>query len=195
MRTGLSALTAVSKAAGRTNTPRRFIEFHQDGTTVVNPLRLPAETICELEYSLVFAYLGGSRFSADIIRQQVESVERGDARAIDAMDRLKELTVGMKRALLLGRLRDFGALLDVAWDNKKKMAKGISTPEIDAVYEEVREAGALGGKMSGAGGGGFMFFLCDPQRRFAVQQALSRQGAQLVTFSFVDPGVRAWQVQ
>jgi D-glycero-alpha-D-manno-heptose-7-phosphate kinase len=101
----------------------------------------------------------------------------------------------MKRALLLGRLVEFGELLHAAWENKKKMAESISNPAIDQLYDEARKAGALGGKMSGAGGGGFMFFVCDPHRRFAVQQALNAQKVQVVTLSFVEPGVRAWEVR
>jgi D-glycero-alpha-D-manno-heptose-7-phosphate kinase len=172
-----------------------FIEFHCDGTTVVTPLRLSPETVDELEYSLVFAYVGGGHFSSHIINQQVDNVERCNRRAIDAMDRLKDLTSQMKRALLLGKLSEFGELLHLAWENKKQMADGITTPSIDDLYDHARRAGALGGKMSGAGGGGFMFFACDPHKRFAVQKALVAHGAQLMHFSFVQHGVRAWQVR
>jgi D-glycero-alpha-D-manno-heptose-7-phosphate kinase len=171
-----------------------FMEFH-DGVTVVNSLRLRPETICELEYSLVFAYVGGQHFSAHIIEKQVENYRRGREEAVQAMDKLKELAYEMKNALLLGRLREFGELLHVAWENKKRMAEGISNPRIDEVYHEARQAGALGGKISGAGGGGFMFFFCDPRRRFAVQEAVKRLGGQLVQLSFVKEGVQTWAVE
>jgi D-glycero-alpha-D-manno-heptose-7-phosphate kinase len=98
----------------------------------------------------------------------------------------------MKRALLLGNLREFGALLDAAWQSKKMMAEGIATDHIDTLYAEARKAGALGGKVSGAGGGGFMFFLCDPNCRFKVQDAVRKFGGQLIPFSFVEAGVQAW---
>lgn len=168
-----------------------FIEFH-DGLTVVNPLRLPYETLAELEYSLVFAYVGGQHFSANIIEEQVKNYQLREEKSVDAMDNLKELASQMKRALLLGKLCEFGELLDAAWKSKKQMARGISNPRIDEIYGEVRQAGALGGKITGAGGGGFMIFFCDPYRRFAVQETLRRMGAQLVNFSFVKDGVRAW---
>ncbi|WP_026176812.1 GHMP family kinase ATP-binding protein [Desulfurispora thermophila] len=170
-----------------------FIEFH-DGVTVVNSLRLRSEIICELEYSLVFAYVGGQHFSSHIIEKQVENYRQGREDSVQAMDRLKELAYEMKKALLLGKLQQFGELLDVAWQNKKRMAEGISNPRIDEVYNEARRAGALGGKVSGAGGGGFMFFFCNPGRRFAVQERLKQLGAQLVNFSFVKEGVQTWSV-
>lgn len=170
-----------------------FIEFH-DEITVVNSLRLRPETICELEYSLVFAYVGGQHFSSHIIEKQVENYRRGKEETVRAMDRLKELAYEMKKALLLGRLREFGELLDVAWKSKKRMAEGITNPRIDELYDEARRSGALGGKISGAGGGGFMFFCCDPRRRFAVQNRLRQLGAQLVNFSFVKEGVQTWTV-
>lgn len=170
-----------------------FMEFH-DGLTVVNSLRLRPETVCELEYSLVFAYVGGSHFSSHIIEKQVDNYRRGREESVRAMDRLKELAYEMKKALLLGRLREFGELLDAAWESKKRMADGITNPRIDELYHEARRAGALGGKISGAGGGGFMFFFCDPRRRFPVQERLRQLGAQLVQFSFVKEGVRTWSV-
>ncbi len=170
-----------------------LIEFHKD-VTVVNPLRLRPEIVCELEYSLVFAYVGGQRFSGHILEKQIENYHKGLETVLQAMDRLKAIALEMKRLLLLGKLYDFGELLDAAWANKKLLAEGISSPRIDELYEEARRAGALGGKVSGAGGGGFMFFFCDPRRRFAVQERLRKMGAQLVQFSFVEDGVRAWAV-
>ncbi len=168
-----------------------FIEFNRD-VTVVNPLRLPESTLCELEYSLVFAYVGGTHFSSHIIQKQMDNYQQRQSDAVAAMDNLKALAFEMKQALLLGNLREFGRLLDTAWQNKKRMAEGITTSRIDQLYSDVTEAGALGGKISGAGGGGFMFFLCDTQKRFAVQEALRHNGAQVVNLSFTQEGVRTW---
>lgn len=170
-----------------------FIEFEQSAT-VVNPLRLRPETLYELEYGLVFAYVGGQHFSSRIIERQVGNYESGASDAVEAMDRIKELAGEMKRALLLGDVREFGTLLDAGWQAKKRMAQGITNPRIDEVYEAARGAGALGGKVSGAGGGGFMFFVTDPSCRFSVQDALRREGAELVNFTFVQEGMRAWSV-
>jgi len=170
-----------------------FIEFERD-STVVNPLRLLPETLYELEYGLVFAYVGGQHFSSRIIDQQVGNYRSGVAATVDAMDRIKELAHETKRALLLGDIPAFGSLLDEGWQAKKRMAEGITNPRIDDVYRSARKAGALGGKVSGAGGGGFMFFVADPTKRFAVQESLLAEGAELVNFTFVDEGMRAWTV-
>jgi D-glycero-alpha-D-manno-heptose-7-phosphate kinase len=172
-----------------------LIEFHPGGTVLVVPLRLRPETLWELEHSLVFAYVGGGHFSDQIIENQVRNYETRRTESIHAMDRLKVLTQDMKRALLVGDLREFGELLHLAWESKRQMAKGITSPKIDELYDDAVRAGALGGKMSGAGGGGFMLFVCDPLRRYAVQESLRKAGSQLVNLSFVEPGVRTWTLK
>jgi D-glycero-alpha-D-manno-heptose-7-phosphate kinase len=172
-----------------------LIEFHPGGMVLVMPLRLRPETVWELEHSLVFAYVGGGHFSDQIIEKQVRNYEQRRTDSIHAMDRLKVLTHDMKRALLVGDLREFGELLNLAWESKRQMAKGISNSRIDDIYHAALEAGALGGKMSGAGGGGFMLFVCDPLRRYAVQEALRKADSQLVNLTFVDPGVRTWTLK
>ena len=172
-----------------------LIEFHPGGTVLVVPLRLRPETLWELEHRLVFAYVGGGHFSDQIIENQVRNYQIRRIESVHAMDRLKVLTQDMKRALLVGDLREFGELLHLAWESKSQMAKGITNPKIDELYAAVIQAGALGGKMSGAGGGGFMLFVCDPLRRYAVQEALRKAGSQLVNLSFVEPGVRTWTLR
>jgi D-glycero-alpha-D-manno-heptose-7-phosphate kinase len=172
-----------------------LIEFRPGGTVLVMPLRLRPETIWELEHSLVFAYVGGGHFSDQIIETQVRNYETRRTDSIHAMDRLKVLTEDMKRALLVGELREFGELLHLAWESKQQMAKGISNTAINQVYDAAIQAGALGGKMTGAGGGGFMLFVCDPLRRYAVQEALRKADSQLVNLTFVEPGVRTWTVK
>ena len=172
-----------------------MIEFHPGGTVLVVPLRLRPETIWELEHSLVFTYAGGGHFGDQLIVAQQRNYETRRTESIHAMDRLKVLTHDMRRALLIGNLREFGELLHLAWESKQQVAKGISNPRIDEVYQAAMQAGALGGKMNGAGGGGFMMFICDPLRRYAVQEAVRKAGTQLVNLTFVEPGVRAWAVR
>lgn len=168
-----------------------YMQFH-NGVAEVHELRVPDRVLYELEYSLVFAYVGGPRLSSHIIDRQVDNYVKRDESAVAAMDELKRVVDEMKKLLLLGRMRDFGELLDHAWQVKKKMAQGITTDAIEELYSVARAAGALGGKISGAGGGGFMFFFCDPGRRFAVQDSIKRFGAQLTSMSFVKEGVREW---
>ncbi|HEY5434619.1 MAG TPA: hypothetical protein VIK13_05255 [Candidatus Limnocylindrales bacterium] len=170
-----------------------FIEFDRDETRVERVALAPA-TLYELQYALVFAYVGGQHFSSHIIERQIGNFERREAGAVETMDRIKDLAYEMRRALEGGDVAAFGSLLHEGWQAKKRMADGISNPRIDAVYDTARAAGALGGKISGAGGGGFMFFVTDPRRRFAVQDALREQGAELVNFTFVEEGMRAWNV-
>jgi D-glycero-alpha-D-manno-heptose-7-phosphate kinase len=169
-----------------------FIEFEK-GTTVVNALRIRPETLLELEYSLVFAHVGGTRFSSHIIEKQVANYRSGASESINAMDDLKRLANDMKRTLLRGDLASFGQMLDAAWQSKCRMAAGITNDRLDGIYAAARGAGALGGKVSGAGGGGFMFFLCDPESRFGVQEAIVSHDAELVPLSFVTEGVQTWR--
>ncbi len=175
-----------------------FMEFNH-AHTVVSPLSLSPEQVCELQYELVLAFVGGQRFSGYIIERQMDAFANRDAdakaaQAVAAMDELKRIAYEMREALSQGDLPAMGAMLDRSWQAKKRMAEGITNPRIDEVYAAAMQAGARGGKISGAGGGGFMFFLTDPTRRFAVQDALRRNGAEVVNFSFVEEGMRAWSV-
>ena len=170
-----------------------FMEF--DGSDVlVNPLRIRDEVVWELEASLVLAWTGQSRLSSSIIEAQIRNAEAGAADALDAMDRTKALALDMKRHLLTGSLGAFGETLDEAWRVKQRMAGGITTDTLDEIYGAARDAGALGGKVSGAGGGGFMFFFAEPGRRPAVVQAVEAHGAQAVHFGFTDRGLETWTI-
>ena len=168
-----------------------FIEFHKD-STVVNPLRIAPDTRNELEYRMVLAYLRQTRSSANIIQRQRASYEAGKREVVRALDALKALTFEMKQKLLLGRIDDFGDLLHEAWLSKKHLDQGITTEPVDALYDKARKAGAIGGKMPGAGGGGYFVFLCRAHARAKVAQALEDAGAQLVPFAFTQDGVTTW---
>ncbi len=170
-----------------------FMEFYKDHT-IVNPLRLPQEIIDELQYSLVIAYIGGSHESAGILDRQIENVKRKSKRSLEALHGLKNMAIEMKNALVTGQLGKFGKLLNKEWEYKKQMAEGISNSKIDAIYKSAIEAGALGGKISGAGGGGYMFFFADFDKRYSVIDALKSHGAEIVNFSFTDHGLRTWKV-
>lgn len=104
----------------------------------------------------------------------------------------KELAQEMKEALLRGRLSDFGELLGTAWEHKKRMSPRISTPVIDEAYAEARARGALGGKVTGAGGGGFMIFYCPPGTRHRIVARLNQLGLEEAEFSFDQQGLRTW---
>ena len=171
-----------------------FIEFYRDAT-IVNPLRVPSDILNELRYNLLLCYTGKTRLSAHIIDSQVEGYVRRQQSVVHAMDELKHIAVELKNALLQGRLNDFGALLHDAWMNKKKMATQISDSHIDEIYETARKHGALGGKISGAGGGGYMFFYCTFDKKHIVAEQLERLGAQVVDFNFDFRGLQTWEVR
>ena len=171
-----------------------FIEFHHDAT-IVNPLRVPSDTLNELHYNLLLCYTGKTRLSAHIIDDQVEGYVRNQESVIRAMDELKHIAVALKNALLRDKPNEFGALLNEAWMNKKKMATQISNPHIDELYETARKHGALGGKITGAGGGGYMFFYCDFKRKHIVAEQLERLGAQVVEFDFDFGGLQTWEIR
>jgi len=171
-----------------------FIEFHAD-TTVVNPLRIEPDVVRELEYRMLLAYLKQTRSSAKIIERQRASYEAKEKSVVDALDALKALTHEMKRLLLQGRIDAFGEALHEAWLSKKRLDKGISTDPVDALYDGARKAGAIGGKMPGAGGGGYFVFLCRANTRHKVAQALESGGAQIVPFAFTHEGVTTWTAE
>ncbi len=171
-----------------------FIEFSREGT-VVNPLRVTPDVLNELHYNLLLCYTGKTRHSDPIINSQVQGYVRRQDEVLRAMSELKRIALDLKNALLKGRLDDFGALLHDAWLNKRKMASQISNPHIDELYAAARKSGALGGKISGAGGGGYMFFYCRFDKKHIVAEQLERLGAQVVDFNFDFYGLQTWQVR
>ncbi|HUW96736.1 MAG TPA: GHMP kinase [Anaerolineae bacterium] len=171
-----------------------FIEFTRDAT-IVNPLRVPWDTLNELHYNLLLCYTGQTRLSARIIDTQVERYVQRQEDVLRAMDELKQVATALKNTLLRGKLDDFGALLHEAWINKKRMAPQISDGHIDELYETARKHGALGGKITGAGGGGYMFFYCQFDKKHHVAEQLERLGAQVVDFSFDLRGLQTWEVR
>jgi D-glycero-alpha-D-manno-heptose-7-phosphate kinase len=169
------------------------MEF-QNGQVLVNPLRVNSDVVNELEYNMLMYYTGKSRASAHIIEAQVHNVNKGCEKSLQAMHDLKQQAYDMKRALLTGDTRGFGALLDTAWQVKKRMADKISNPMIDEAYEVAMNAGSLGGTVSGAGGGGFMMFYCDHGKRYKVAEQLERLGGKVVNFMFEPQGAHSWRV-
>lgn len=169
-----------------------LMEFFGDHV-VVNPLRIPDDILNELHYSLMLFYTGGTRLSAHIIDKQTEGFVQKREDVVAAMDEVKRLATETKNALLQGRLERFGDLLNASWINKKKMASSISNPRIDEIYAEARRLGALGGKISGAGGGGYMFLYCPFETQAAITERLETLGALQVDFSFEKNGLQSWE--
>jgi D-glycero-alpha-D-manno-heptose-7-phosphate kinase len=168
-----------------------FIEFQGDAT-VVNPLRIRPDVLNELEYRLLLCYVGQTRQSAKIIERQTESYRERKPKVVEALHRLKVETLEMKKALLLGDVDGIGELLHEAWENKKKLDPGISTGRVDRLYSVARREGAIGGKMPGAGGGGYFLFLTRFDRKHRVAAALEKMGGQVVPFQFEKRGLTTW---
>jgi D-glycero-alpha-D-manno-heptose-7-phosphate kinase len=171
-----------------------FMEFYPDHRAVINPLRIKNWIICELEASLVLFYTGVSRESAKIIADQSSNVASGSVNAIEAMHGIKREALVMKECLLRGDFDGMVESMRQGWGSKKLSAKTVSNPHIEEIYNAAIDAGALAGKVSGAGGGGFMMFFVPPDKRMDVIRALNRFNGQVSNCHFTKYGTQAWRV-
>jgi len=170
-----------------------FMEFGRD-RVVVNSLRVKNWILCELEASLVLYYTGVSRESARIIADQDTGIRSGAAASIEAMHGLKREAVTMKECLLRGDFDGIVRSMQAGWESKKRSASTVSNPRIDAIYEACIAAGARAGKVSGAGGGGFMMFIVPPERRMDVVRVLEGYGGEVGGCHFTKHGTQAWRL-
>jgi D-glycero-alpha-D-manno-heptose-7-phosphate kinase len=164
------------------------IRFQAGERVEVVPLAVKDGVMAALEERLVLYYTGRSRDATAILAEQCRHATE-EGRPLEAMHRLKEQSRMMGEALLAGRLDEIGEILDYGFRQKREMASGISHPGIEAVYDAACAAGATGGKISGAGGGGFMVFYCPPGVRGAVEAVLAGMGGRVYPFRFVREGV------
>ena len=167
------------------------IEFSKSAA-IVDPLRVEPEIVNELEYNLLLCYTGRTRISAKIICTQVQACERKVPEVLKALDESKEIAVALRKALLQGRLNEFGRLLHTAWTIKKQIAEQITTPIIDKLYAAACESGAMGGTLLGAGGGGYLLLYCEFGKKHLVAEALEKLGGQVVEFTFEQRGLQTW---
>jgi D-glycero-alpha-D-manno-heptose-7-phosphate kinase len=170
-----------------------FMEFH-NGNVIVNPLRIKREYINELQLNILLFYTGTSRLSSKIIDAQIANVNAKKEQSLEAMHKLKEQALLMKEALLKGKLDEIGEILNYGWQSKKLMTNEISNALIDEMYEEALKAGATGGKISGAGGGGFMMLYCPGNNRYKVIEALQKYGGEFRRYQFTNYGVETWKI-
>ncbi len=169
-----------------------FMEFYAADKVIVNPLRIRQEYLYELENNLLLFYTATSRNSATIIEAQRKNVTDQKSNSIEAMHHLKEQAQMMKEALLKGNIDEIGRILDFGFQHKKQMASDITNPLIDEIYQTALAAGATGGKISGAGGGGFMTFYCPGTKRYKVIDALEQFGGVFHPYRFVEQGLFTW---
>ena len=172
-----------------------FMEFYDSDRVVVNPLRVKNWILSELEASIVLFYTGVSRSSAAIIDEQTKNIgSASEPEALQAMHRVKEQALRMKASLLRGDLRSFCDAINASWASKKRTARSISNELIEDIHRRAVAAGARGGKISGAGGGGVMMLFVDPERRMDVHRALQQVEGQLFTCHFTEHGTQGWKI-
>jgi D-glycero-alpha-D-manno-heptose-7-phosphate kinase len=169
-----------------------FMEFYAQDKVIVNPLRIKQEYLHELEHNLLLYFTATNRLSSEIIEMQQQNVKTNNERSVEAMHRLKEQSRMMKEALLKGNIDRIGEILDYGFRYKRQMAQHISNPLMEDIYETAQQAGATGGKISGAGGGGFMVFYCPMNTRHAVIKALQRFNGYFKHYQFVEEGLSTW---
>ena len=171
-----------------------FMEFYAQNRVIVNPLRVKSWIMSELETSLVLFNTGVSRSSAAIIAEQTANITSHESKQLDAMHDLKADAYGMKESLLKGNFRGYGEFMSKSWEAKKRLATSISTRHIEEVYDAAMNAGAVAGKVSGAGGGGFLTFLVDPCRRVNVIRALEKESGRVMICHLTTQGCEAWKI-
>jgi D-glycero-alpha-D-manno-heptose-7-phosphate kinase len=176
-----------------------FIEFHAGDRVIVNPLRVAPAVLNELETSMVVCFTGVSRRSEAIIAEQQRGMTEhtGDTQAgdvIDSLHQLKRDALEMKEALLRGEIPRMADILNRSWVAKKRTASGISSERIETLYDLAFSHGAIGGKVSGAGGGGFMMFIVPPGRRIGVVRALNAAGGTASGVHLTSRGAESWSV-
>jgi D-glycero-alpha-D-manno-heptose-7-phosphate kinase len=169
-----------------------FMEF-RGSETIVTPLRIRTEVLNELHYHMLLCYTGKTRDSANIIQDQQKGYKSGQNR--EALDSAKSLVFETKDALMKGEILRIGQLLHESWEQKKRFTSHITNSRIDKIYETARANGAIGGKISGAGGGGFMFFICEYDRKHRVAEELQKLGAETVNFNFDKHGLQTWRYE
>ena len=169
-----------------------FMEFYDAKRVIVNPLRIKNWIIDELEESMVLYFTNVTRQASQIEHEKKSLLN--NTRSLEAMHEVKKDAVLMKEHLLKGDIENFSKILGKSWAAKKRVSNSVSSSEIDRVYDIALSNGAISGKVSGAGGGGFMFFMVEPTKKCQLIQELNKQGGEVINFEFVKDGTKGWRV-
>ena len=167
-----------------------YITFAPDGNTLVEPVEQDPALIRELESNLMLFFTGAAHNSWTILREQEASTRQHSSPTVDALHEVKSLGALMRGALEQGQLHQFGELLHEAWQAKRRVSSKISNEHIDELYALATHNGALGGKITGAGGGGFLLLYCEAERQTAVREAMHTAGVREMTFGFDTQGAQ-----
>ena len=169
------------------------IEFRQDGTTLVTPIKINKNTLRELEKHLILVYVGRRLNPNNILREQGK--ESTKANKIETLNKLKTIAIEMKTSLEKGDTIKFAQLMEKAWITKKEFNPKMTTHYIDHIYDIAKKSGAIGGRIIGAGGGGHMLFYADSNKEAELSKKLQENGARVVDFSFDIDGLEVWEAQ
>ena len=161
-----------------------FMEFNKD-KNYIQALKLEGNTIDELEANLVLCFTGDTHDSGKI---------HSGARSQSALTKSAEIARVMAQTLARGNTKEFGELIDEAWQIKRRQNNSVSSPKLDKLYQEAINAGATGGKLLGAGGGGFFLFIVPPENRILFNSFLNTHGLKSYPFNFSDAGLKSWKV-
>jgi D-glycero-alpha-D-manno-heptose-7-phosphate kinase len=172
-----------------------FMEFLPEGKVIVNPLRIPDAYLCEFEASLLVCSTGQSRTSETIIRDQLQGMTHGKPQAVEAMHRLKSDAIEMKQALLRGDINWIAKILQRSWQAKRQTSDLVSNSLVERILEVGLRNGAIAGKVSGAGGGGFVMFIAHPERRYRLVEALTKAGNPAIPIQFTSEGAKGWMTE
>jgi len=170
-----------------------FIEFKKNSVEV-NPIRLKPEIKNELFASLILCDTGDTRLSANILERQINSYEQKNEIILKNLHSIKQIAYDMKNSLIKGNLKEIGEMLHDNWILKKTLDKEISNSKIDKIYDSAISAGAIGGKLLGAGGGGHLLFVADPENKIHVENELQKSGCKIVKFNFDENGLQSWKI-
>ena len=172
-----------------------FMEFGPKDKVIVNPLRIKSEYLNELQINLLLYNTGQSRFSSEIISRQSEKIANREEIPLESMHQIKHESVKMKEAILTGQLSEIGKIMDIGWKHKKKTYSKISNKKIDSIYSAALKAGSNGGKISGAGGGGFMLLFCPENSREQVIQKMEKDfDGEFRRYEFTPNGIQTWKI-
>jgi D-glycero-alpha-D-manno-heptose-7-phosphate kinase len=167
-----------------------YITFHPDGNAGVTPLAMAPSALNSLLENLLLFFTGSAHHSWTILEEQETSIRDSSSTATRSLHEVRRLAAEMRDALIKNDFRHFGILLDRAWNAKKQVSAKISNSRIDRIYRIARQNGALGGKITGAGGGGFLLLFCEPEHQSAVRGALAAEGLREMTFTIDGNGAQ-----
>ncbi len=166
------------------------MDIQTDGNVDVEQLRISSHDLDELKNGTLLFYTEILRESFDILGEQKKDTDKGDKNVVDSLHVTKEIGLEIKSAIQSGDFNRFGELLDLHWQNKKKRSGKISDPRVDRWYQIAKDNGALGGKLMGAGGGGFLMFYCPNDRKRDVRRAMAGEGLREMNFNFDFEGAK-----